>query len=173
MINYDLSKIRAIAFDVDGVLSTNNILLIGDGRTPCRTANIKDGYAIQLAVKCGIQLAIITGGKSEEVRQRYLGLGVQNVFLGVSKKIECFKDWLNTNHLRSEEVLYMGDDIPDYEVLKACGCPCCPADAAEEIKEICLYVSNKAGGDGCGRDVIEQILKAQGMWMVNSDAFGW
>ena len=83
MINYDLSKIKAIAFDVDGVLSTNNILLIGDGRTPCRTANIKDGYAIQLAVKCGIQLAIITGGKSEEVRQRYLGLGVQNVFLGV------------------------------------------------------------------------------------------
>jgi 3-deoxy-D-manno-octulosonate 8-phosphate phosphatase (KDO 8-P phosphatase) len=173
MINYDLKKIKAIALDVDGVLSANNVLLIGDGRAPHRTANIKDGYAIQLAVKCGLELAIITGGKSEEVRERYLGLGVQNVYSGISVKIDCFKDWMLANQLKPEEVLYMGDDIPDYEVLKVCGLPCCPADAAQEIKDICLYISDKTGGNGCARDVIEQVLKAQDKWMANAEAFGW
>lgn len=172
MINYDLTKIRAIAFDVDGVLSTNNVYLFDNGQ-PCRTANIKDGYSIQLAVKKGLQLAIITGGKSEAVLTRYSSLGVQNIFMGSAVKIKVFNQWLQASGLKSEEVLYMGDDIPDFEVMKACGCPCCPADAADEIKAVSVYVSNKNGGCGCARDVVEQVLRAQHKWMENAEAFGW
>lgn len=173
MINYDLKKIRALAFDVDGVLSTNNVVLVENSPQPCRTANIKDGYAMQLAVKRGLRLAIITGGRSEAVRQRYVSLGLQDVFMGVSVKITCFTDWLEESGLMPEEVIYMGDDIPDYEVMQLCGCPCCPADAAEEIKGISRYVSPQSGGHGCVRDVIEQVLRAQGLWMTDAEAFGW
>lgn len=173
MINYDLKKIKALAFDVDGVLSAGNVVLWENGEQPCRTANIKDGYALQLAVRRGLQVAIITGGRSEAVRRRYIGLGIQNVFMGVSVKLECFRDWLDESGLTAAEVLYMGDDIPDYEVMKACGCPCCPSDAAPEIKDIACYVSDSRGGEGCARDVIEQVLKAQGLWMSDAVAFGW
>lgn len=172
MINYDLKKIRAIAFDVDGVLSTNNVILL-EGGQPCRTANIKDGYALQLAIKRGLDIAIITGGKSEAVRVRYEGLGIKHVFLGVSIKIKKYEEWLRDNGLTDEEILYMGDDIPDYEVMHRCGCACCPADAAEEIKQIATYVSPRKGGMGCARDVIEQVLRAQGKWMTDAEAFGW
>ena len=160
-------------FDVDGVLSDNNVLLLSDGKNPNRTANIKDGYALQLAVKSGLEIAIITGGRSPEVGMRYAGLGIDHVFMGVSVKIEKFREWLADNQLAADEVLYMGDDIPDYEVMKACGCPCCPIDAAEEIKQIALYVSPKCGGHGCVRDVVEQVLRAQGKWMSDAQAFGW
>lgn len=173
MINYDLTRIKALAFDVDGVLSVNNVVLFDENGQPYRTANIKDGYALQLAVKCGLRMAIITGGKSPAVRARYEALGIQDVFMGASLKIDCFDDWLAMYGLQPEEVLYMGDDIPDYEVLRACGCPCCPADAADEIKRICLYVSDKCGGEGCVRDVLEQVLRAQGKWMQEDTAFGW
>ena len=173
MINYDLTKIKAMAFDVDGVLSTNNVYLLSELGQPARTANIKDGYAMQLAVKRGLNLAIITGGRSEAVRTRYVGLGLQNVFMGVSVKIDCFNRWLEESGLQADEVLYMGDDIPDYEVMRTCGLPCCPADAAEEIKSISTYVSPKCGGFGCVRDVIEQVLRAQGQWMGDNIAFGW
>ena len=173
MINYDLTKIKALAFDVDGVLSDNNVLLLSDGKNPHRTANIKDGYALQLAVKSGLEIAIITGGRSPEVGLRYAGLGIDHVFMGVSVKIEKYREWLEDNQLKPKEVLYMGDDIPDYEVMKACGCPCCPIDAAEEIKQIALYVSPKCGGHGCVRDVVEQVLRAQGKWMSDAQAFGW
>lgn len=107
MINYDLTKIKAMAFDVDGVLSTNNVYLLAEQSQPARTANIKDGYAMQLAVKRGLNLAIITGGRSESVRTRYVGLGLQNVFMGVSVKIDCFKRWLDESGLQPDEVLYM------------------------------------------------------------------
>ena len=173
MINYDLTKIKAMAFDVDGVLSTNNVYLLSELGQPARTANIKDGYAMQLAVKRGLNLAIITGGRSEAVRTRYVGLGLQNVFMGVSVKIDCFNRWLEESGLQADEVLYMGDDIPDYEVMRTCGLPCCPADAAEEIKSISTYVSPNCGGLGCVRDVIEQVLRAQGKWMGDNVAFGW
>lgn len=173
MINYDLTKIKAIAFDVDGVLSTNNVLLSDLESQPIRTANIKDGYAMQLAVKSGLLLCIITGGKSEAVRRRYVGLGLQDVYLSVAVKLECFKQWMSQHGLRPEEVIYMGDDIPDYEVMRLCGCPCCPADAADEIKRASLYVSPRGGGQGCARDVVEQVLKAQGKWMSSAEAFGW
>ena len=173
MINYDLKKIKAIAFDVDGVLSTNNVLLSAQDGQPIRTANIKDGYAMQLAVKCGLLLCIITGGKSEAVRRRYEGLGLQDVHLSVSVKLQCFQQWMDKYGLKPEEVIYMGDDIPDYEVMRLCGCPCCPADAAEEIKRASCYISPHGGGQGCARDVLEQVLKAQGLWMSSAEAFGW
>ncbi len=173
MINYDLTRIKALVFDVDGVLSSNKVVLVEGQAQPCRTANIKDGYALQLAVKKGLQVAIITGGKSEVVRTRYVALGIQNVFMGVSVKVDCYKDFLHESGLKNYEVLYMGDDIPDYEVMYDCGCPCCPADAAEEIKEISRYVSRKNGGEGCVRDVVEQVLRAQGLWMKDAEAFGW
>ena len=172
MINYDLTKIKAIFFDVDGVLSCETIQMSADG-DPIRTVNIKDGYAIQFAVKCGIHIAIITGGKTESVRFRYEKLGVKDVYLGASIKTLQYEELLKKYDLKPEEVLYMGDDIPDYEVLKMVGLPCCPADAAPEIKSICKYISHKEGGYGCGRDVIEQVLRAQGKWMTHGEAFGW
>ena len=172
MINYDLTKIKAIIFDVDGVLSAETIGMHPNGE-PMRTVNIKDGYALQHAVKCGLIIAIITGGKTESIRKRYGGLGIKEVYLGVAVKIKMYDELKEKYGLKDEEILYMGDDVPDYEVMKQCGLPCCPADAAPEIKEISTYISQKRGGMGCGRDVLEQILKAQGLWMHNSKAFGW
>ncbi len=172
MINYDLTKIRAIIFDVDGVLSAETITLHPNGE-PMRTVNIKDGYALQLAVKCGLHVAIITGGKTESVRMRYEGLGIKDVYLGAAVKTQQYAELVEKYQLKPEEVLYMGDDIPDYEVLRLVGLPCCPADAAPEIKAICKYISHRNGGYGCGRDVVEQVLKAQGKWMEKEKAFGW
>lgn len=172
MINYNLTKIKALIFDVDGVLSAETIVLSHTGE-PLRTVNIKDGYAIQLAVKMGLQVAIITGGKTDAVRLRYESLGVQHVCMGCSVKVKAYEELLELLHISDEEVLYVGDDIPDYEVMRRCGCPCCPSDAASDIKDISLYVSSLAGGHGCGRDIIEQVLRAQGKWMSEAKAFGW
>lgn len=172
MINYDLTKIRAIFFDVDGVLSAETIQQNDNGE-PMRTVNIKDGYAMQYAVKQGLILAIITGGKSEAVRRRYESLGLKDVFIGASVKVEVYEQLKQKYNLTDEEIMYMGDDIPDYEVMSVCGLPCCPADAAPEIKSISKYVSHKNGGMGCGRDVVEQVLKAKGNWMNDKKAFGW
>lgn len=170
-INYDLKKIKAIAFDVDGVLSADIIPLHTSGE-PMRTVNIKDGYAIQLAVKKGLHIAIITGGKTEAVRKRFAGLGVQDLYLGSAVKIHDYRDFRDKHGLKDEEILYMGDDIPDMEVMQECGLPCCPKDAAPEVKSRARYISHAAGGYGCGRDVVEQVMKAQGKWMAD-DAFGW
>lgn len=172
MINYDLTQIKAIVFDVDGVLSAETIVLHPGGE-PMRTVNIKDGYAIQLAVKMGLHIAIITGGKTESVRKRYEGLGVPDVHMGCSVKITTYEEFLKKYDLSDNEVLYMGDDIPDYEIMQRCGCPCCPSDAVPEIKTLSCYVSHRAGGQGCGRDVIEQVLRAQGLWLKDKKAFGW
>lgn len=172
MINYDLRKIRAIIFDVDGVLSRQTISLYSDG-TPMRTVNIHDGYALQHAVKCGMNVAIISGAKTEAVWKRFAGLGLTDIVLGVAVKISAYEELLQKHGLTDEEVLYMGDDIPDYEIMRRCGVPCCPADAAQEIRDISLYISPLNGGEGCGRDVIEQVLKVQGKWMQDDKAFGW
>ena len=172
MIGYDLTKIRAIIFDVDGVLSSETITLSSEGE-PLRTVNIKDGYAIQLAMKLGLRIVILTGGKTKSVRVRYEGLGVEDIYMGCAVKIETYDAFLRKYSLKDEEVMYMGDDIPDLEIMRRVGCPVCPNDACPEIKDISLYVSDKIGGHGCGRDVIEQTLRAQGKWVMNAKAFGW
>lgn len=172
MIDYDLSKIKMIVFDVDGVLSSETITLHTSG-DPLRTVNIKDGYAIQLAIKMGLHIAIITGGNTENVRIRYERLGMTDVRMSCAVKIDAYRELLKKYGLTDAEVMYMGDDIPDYEVMRCCGCAVCPADAASEIKAISVYVSHAKGGQGCARDVIEQVLKAQGKWMNDKRAFGW
>lgn len=170
-INYDLTKIKALIFDVDGVLSTETIPLHPSGE-PMRTINIKDGYALQLAVKRGFHVAIITGGRGEATQLRYDSLGIQDIYMGAAVKTNEYALFLEKHDLASEEVMYMGDDIPDYEVMTLCGLPCCPADAAPEIKGIAGYISHRNGGEGCCRDVVEQVMKAQHKWMSH-DAFGW
>ncbi len=172
MINYDLKKIKAFVFDVDGVLSDSIITLDVSGE-PMRSVNIKDGYAIQLAVKKGYPVAIITGGKTKAVRMRFEGLGVQHIYMGACVKTISLDDFIEKTNVNLDEILYMGDDIPDYEVMKMVGLPVCPADAANEIKQISTYISPITGGKGCGRDVIEQVMKMQGTWMSDKQAFGW
>lgn len=172
MINYDLSKIRAIIFDIDGVLSSQTITLSAEGE-PLRTVNIKDGYAIQLAMKLGLRIAILTGAKVSSIRRRYEGLGVEDIYIGCAIKIETYDQFLQKYGLTDEEVMYMGDDIPDLEIMRRVGCPVCPKDACPEIKAASLYVSDYIGGHGCGRDVIEQTLRAQGKWVMDKKAFGW
>ena len=172
MINYDLSRLKAIIFDVDGVLSSQTITLHPDGE-PMRTVNIKDGYAIQLAMKMGLRIAIMTGAKTQSVAQRYHNLGVEDVYMACAVKIKAYEEFLQKYGLSDEEVMYMGDDIPDLEIMRRVGCPVCPADACHEVKEASLYISLLRGGCGCGRDVIEQTLSAQGKWLANEKAFGW
>jgi len=172
MINYDLTKIKAIIFDVDGVLSLNTITMDNDG-IPVRTVNIKDGYAIQLAIKKGLDLAIMTGADTENIRRRYERLGMQNVYLKCSMKIAVYEDFISKKGYKDDEIIYVGDDIPDYEIMKRVGCPCCPSDAAPEIRDISVYISNYAGGAGCGRDIIEQVMRAKGLWVMDEKAFGW
>ena len=135
MINYDLTKIKAIIFDIDGVLSSETITLSSEG-VPLRTVNIKDGYAIQLAMKLGLRIAIMTGANVASVRVRYEGLGVKDVYLGCAVKIETYNKFLEQYGLTDEEIIYMGDDIPDLEIMRRVGCPVCPKDACSEIKEV-------------------------------------
>lgn len=172
MINYDLTKIRAVIFDVDGVLSAETISLHPDG-DPMRTVNIKDGYAIQLAQKLGLRIVILTGGRTESIRRRYSNLGVQDIYLGCAVKVKTYDELMAKYGYADDEIIYVGDDIPDYEIMRRAGCPCCPADACPEIKEISVYVSQRKGGYGCGRDIIEQVLRAQGKWLADEKAFGW
>jgi len=172
MINYDLKKIRAIIFDIDGVLSQQTITTDAAGE-PMRTVNIKDGYAIQLAVKEGLIIAIMTGGNNVAIETRYSKLGVREIYMKCDVKLRTYEAFLAKHALTDEQVLYMGDDIPDYEIMSRCGCPVCPKDACHEIKQISCYVSQYDGGRGCGRDVIEQVLRAQGKWMKDNKAFGW
>lgn len=172
MINYDLKKIRTIIFDIDGVLSAETIPLGEDGQ-PRRTVNIKDGYAIQLAMKMGLRIAVITGCKIEAVGVRYRGLGMEDIYLGSAVKVKTYEDYIAKYGFYDDEVMYMGDDIPDLEIMRRVGCPVCPKDACHEVKEASIYVSDMKGGYGCGRDVIEQTLKAQGHWLKDERAFGW
>ncbi len=171
-INYDLSKIKGFAFDVDGVLSPSVIPLHPNGE-PMRCVSVKDGYALQLAIKHGYQVAVITGGNTEAVRKRFVGLGVQTVILGADMKLQFFEEWLKNTGLKPEEVVYAGDDIPDYEAMQHAGLSVAPADAAPEIKEIAKYISPLNGGQGVGREIIEQVMKAKGEWLADKNAFGW
>lgn len=171
-INYDLKKIRGIAFDVDGVLSSSLIPIHLSGE-PMRMMNTKDGYAIQLAVKHGINIAVITGANSDSIYKRFYNLGVKDIYTGASIKLPYFNEWKEKRGMEYDEIVYVGDDIPDYDVMKLAGLPVAPADAANDIKSIAKYISPFKGGEGCGRDIIEQILKAQGKWLNDPRAFGW
>lgn len=172
MINYDLRKIKAICLDVDGVLSEEVIRADDDGRL-LRSTNTKDGYAIHLAAKSGLLISIISGAYEQSIRLRYEAVGIKDIRLGCADKTIDMQHFLNEHGLKADEVLYMGDDIPDYRVMRMVGVPCCPADAASEIRDISLYVSHRKGGQGCVRDVLEQVLRAQGKWMADENAFGW
>ena len=164
-----LNHITTFIFDVDGVLTDGTVTVTTKGEM-LRTMNIKDGYAIKTAVDQGFKVCAISGGSNEGVRLRLQGLGVTDIYLGAQNKIEQMNEFLHNYDIKLENVLYMGDDIPDYPTMKLAGLPCCPQDAAPEIKEICSYVSHKNGGKGAVRDVIEQVLKVQGKWNANFDA---
>ena len=172
MINYDLKKIKAIIFDVDGVLSCETITLPAEG-VPLRTVNIKDGYAIRLAMKLGLRIVVMTGATVDAIKHRYEGLGMEDIYMSCSVKIKTYESFLQKYGLADENIMYMGDDIPDLEVMRRVGCPVCPKDACPEVREASIYVSHRNGGCGCARDVIEQTLRAQGLWQMNATAFGW
>lgn len=168
----ELVRVKALVFDVDGVLSRSVMPMAADGN-PIRTVNVKDGYALQLAVKSGLKICVITGARPEQIRRRYESLGIDDVYISSSVKIHDYDDFLGRNGLSDSDVLAMGDDIPDYPILRRCAIPCCPADAVPEIKAICRYVSYADGGCGCVRDVLERVMKAQDKWMSDEHAFGW
>ena len=159
-----LNDVKAFVFDIDGVLTDGNIMVMENGQM-VRTMNTRDGYAMQHAVKNGFIIGIISGGKSEPTRGRFEKLGIHDVYLGISDKLDSLKEFMHIHDLKYENILYMGDDMPDYEVIQKCGIPCCPKDAAQEIKELCVYISDKKGGDGCVRDVIEQVMKVHKKWL--------
>ena len=163
-----LTRIKTLLFDVDGVLTNGQVFLMESGEF-VRNMNSKDGYALQLAVKKGYRIAIITGGNSQIVKNALHGLGIEDVFLSQHDKLQCYKDYINENDLKEDEILYMGDDLPDYEVMKRVGLAVCPFNAAHEIKEICTYISSRNGGEACVRDVVEQVMRSQGTWEIT----GW
>lgn len=169
---YNLTKIRGIAYDVDGVLSPQTIPLGADG-LPSRMVNIRDGYAMQLAAKRGIKQAIITGGDSVAVAERFNGLGIKDVFLKASVKRPVLEQWMEREGLKPEEVAFVGDDIPDIPAMQIAGLAVCPRDAAPEVRQIAAYISPVNGGYGVARDLLEQVLAAKGEWMSDIHAFGW
>jgi len=158
-----LKNAKAIAMDVDGVLTDGSLLIHEDG-TELRTMNIRDGYAIQLAAKKGIEMCVITGGNSEGVNIRLHKLGVQSIYSGVNNKRETLMSWIQQKNLKFEEVIYIGDDMMDVDAMKVAGIKCCPQDACNEIVSICEYISPISGGKGVLRDVIEKMLKLKGVW---------
>ncbi len=166
-----LKDITTFVFDVDGVLTDGSVLLTDTGEQ-ARAFNIKDGYALQLAVKCGYNVCAISGSRSKIAIMRLNSLGITDVYVGAQVKVDKLKLYMEEKHVIGSKVLYMGDDIPDLAAMKLVGLPTCPADAAEEIKEASLYVSPIPGGRGCVRDVIEKVLKVQGKWM-SKESFSW
>lgn len=166
-----LINVKAFIFDLDGVLSLQTITLNSFG-VPNRTVNLRDGYALQLAVRKGYRVAVITGSNCREYSRRLKLLGVSDIYLNSRTKLDHYYTFLKKYGLSNTDVLYMGDDIPDFEVMKLAGIPVCPADADTEIKQISVYISDRKGGEGCVRDVIEQVLRLSNKWM-DSDAFSW
>ncbi|PKA84002.1 3-deoxy-D-manno-octulosonate 8-phosphate phosphatase (KDO 8-P phosphatase) [Ulvibacter sp. MAR_2010_11] len=161
-----LQHITTFVFDVDGVLTDGTIQVTTSGEL-FRTMHTKDGFALKTALEQGFKVCIISGGTNEGVRNRLQGLGLTDIHLGAHHKTETLNRYLQSANVKRENVLFMGDDIPDLEVMQQVGLPCCPQDAVPEIKEISTYVSHKNGGKGCVRDVIEQVLKVQGKWLSN------
>lgn len=173
MSNYKslLTKIDTFIFDYDGVMTEGMIIINNEGE-PYRTANVKDGYALQLIKKLGYNVAVISGGFSPSMIRRFESLDITDVFLGVSDKLTVLQQYMKDKSLSPEQIVYMGDDIPDFKPMSTIGVPVCPADAAEEIKRISVYISHYQGGRGCVRDIIEQVLKVQGKWFTD-EAHHW
>lgn len=167
----ELTKVKAFVFDIDGVLSAATQVLSPEGET-VRTSNLKDGFALVYAIRNGYPVCVITGGKTIEVIKRCEKIGIKDVYAGSLKKLPSLYDFMEKYSLKAEEVMYMGDDLPDYPAMKVAGIPVCPKDAAPEIKAISHYISDKNGGEGCVRDVLEQVLRAQGKW-INCETMNW
>lgn len=172
MIPYDLSRLKAFVFDVDGVLSPNVVPIEADG-APARMANVKDGYAMQLAIKHGYKICILTGADTETVYRRYSLLGIKDIFLKAGNKLPIFEKWVADNGLDFSEVAYCGDDVPDILCMRCAGLSIAPADASADAKEAAGYVSPICGGHGIARDLIEQTMRAQGQWLHSDTAYGW
>lgn len=170
-LNSLLSEVTTFIFDYDGVMTDGTVYMDSNG-DPLRTSNVKDGYAIQLASKLGYHLAVISGAVVTNITKRLNMLGVTDVFTGVPDKVVKLEEYLKQYQLTANQIVYMGDDIPDLRVMHQVGVPACPADAAEEVKQISAFVSSRPGGRGCVRDVIEQTLKVQGKWMT-AEAYSW
>ncbi len=164
-----LERITTFVFDVDGVFTDGSLLVTSEGEM-LRKMNVKDGYALKVALQKGYHVCIITGGTNEGVRIRLKGLGVKDIYLGAHHKIETLNEYLQSNDIATKNVLYMGDDIPDVPPMKAVGLPTCPQNAVPEVKAVSKYISHINGGQGCVRDVIEQVLKVQGNWAGNFSA---
>lgn len=173
MANYKekLKQITTMIFDYDGVMTDGTVMFL-EGGEHGRTGYVKDGYAIQLAVKKGYRVAVMSGAKSSSMAWRCQAIGIEETFLGIRDKLQKFRTYLHENNLKPSEVLFMGDDIPDLQVMKESGLAVCPADAVEEIKAISQYISQFPGGRGCVRDIIEQVMKVQGKWM-DGEAYSW
>ncbi|MGB5364024.1 MAG: HAD-IIIA family hydrolase [Aureibaculum sp.] len=164
-----MPKITTFIFDVDGVLTDGNVTVFPDGQL-IRNMHIKDGYALKTAKENGYNVCIISGGTNEAVRSRLKNLGITDIYLGVHNKIEQLNEYLDIYDINLQEVLYMGDDLPDFHVMKTVGLAACPKDAVQEIQDISIYISQKKGGNGCVRDVIEQVMKVQDKWIPSFDA---
>lgn len=166
-----LKNVTAFIFDYDGVMTDGTVYMDSNG-DPLRTSNVKDGYALQLAGKLGFHLAVISGAVVTNITKRLNMLGVMDVYTGIPDKVIKLEEYMAQYGLKPEQIVYVGDDIPDLPVMRRVGVAACPADAAPEIREICHFISDRPGGRGCVRDVIEQTLKAQGKWMT-ADAYSW
>tara|TARA_R110000868_G_scaffold73178_1_gene212595 strand:+ start:785 stop:1306 length:522 start_codon:yes stop_codon:yes gene_type:complete len=168
-IQSKLRAIKVIMLDVDGVLTDGMVTTLPDG-DQVRAMNIKDGYALQHAVKKGYHISIISGGTSESVRLRLNGLGIEDIHLGCKNKLVVFENLLKKHQITPAEILYMGDDLPDYTIMQKVGYAACPKDAATEIKSIATYVSSYKGGKGCVRDVLERLMRLQNNWFDGENA---
>ena len=159
----EFKKVTTFVFDIDGVLTDGTILVLSDG-LQARRMHVKDGFGLQMALKKGYKVLIISGGYSEEVKSRLIKLGIKEIYLAVEDKEGFLKTLVEKNKLKWENVLYMGDDLPDLPLMKMVGLSCCPADAVNEVKSVVKYISPVNGGWGCVRDVIEKVLKVNGHW---------
>ena len=163
-----MNDITTFVFDVDGVLTDGSVFITNEGEM-LRTMSIRDGYAMKAAVESGYNMCIISGGSNEGVRIRLRNLGIKDIHLGTPDNVKTFKEYTDLYNIKPEQVLYMGDDIPDYHVMQLVGLPSCPQNASPEIKSISTYISHLKGGKGAVRDVIEQVMKVQGKWMEYFD----
>lgn len=169
MLNFkeDLNKITTFIFDIDGVFTNNTVLVLENGEV-VRNVNGKDGYAIQLALKKNYRIVVISGGNNLAVKTLLSRTGIKDIFINVHDKLNCYLEYAKNNNLKNEEVVYMGDDLPDFYTMRTVGLAVCPYDAAPEIKDICKYISPRNGGEGCVRDIIEQVMKVQGKWEISN-----